>query len=334
MPSMIRPRRFACAAVLAGLAGGCATDPRVVVHDCRCRADWRADRLAAVSFIASFDAHKLAGEQIIFDAWLLGRRGAIRSDDGRYETPSGVVGASRALLVHRDPQAFRDATLSIPAGELGFRQEDIPVRGVVSLHRLNGQCVFQTSLRLPVRRAEDVMPPLDRPKPDTRTCWFAKRPDPYVWPVLVGPFPSAEEAAAAVPGGPAGPWKLAADTYVWFVPLRKPRPKPAQELIGPCRDADDAAQLATMLEQWIKVRYSRLEVAPPIRLRLGTYLATPAERSLSGSLRIALPRREPIPAAPPATAPSRPLTRPAASEPAPARPPAVPVEPPERPVFP
>jgi hypothetical protein len=190
--------------------------------------------------------------------------------DGRYQTASGAVGAARTFAVYADPQVLRDVRVSIPAGELGIAQKDIPVTAEVAVLLPGGQTLATLTCAVPVRRAEELMPPLEPPRPRRRDHWFVLPPVREAPPILIGPYATAEQAAAAFPQPEARARRIRTDEYAWFVPLRAAGGQ--TQWIGPCELNLDAMRLARALDAAIKDRTPPLRTGQPVRLRLRTWL--------------------------------------------------------------
>ncbi len=328
------PGRGATAILLLCLcsAGGCA--PEVRFESCRCDRVMHSGRLEALAFVSTFEASRLARRQIVYQVRLIGRDGRpIRSVDGRYQTASGTVGATRTFPVYADPQVLRDVRVSIPAGELGIAQKDVPVTAEVAVLLAGGQTLATQTCAVPVGRAEELMPPLEAAPPQRRDYWFALPPLGEAPPVLIGPYATAEQAAAAFPQPEARARRIRPDEYAWFVPLRSPGGH--TQWMGPCELNLDAMRLAQALDAAIKDRRAPLRTAPPVRLRLRTWLdqQTLTERGARhtaglGALeelgvKLPSPRSQPATRAAPASRPAETATRPVETAPRPPSEPAV-----------
>jgi len=266
---------FGC--LLAVWLGGCAPEARFSA--CQCRRVEEGGRLQALTFVSTFEAHGLAGRQILYEVRLIGQDGEpIRSGDGRYQTAAGAVGAARSFIVHRDPQTFANTSVTIPADELEFRQEDIPVTAEVGVSLPGGVNVASQSCAVPVSRVEEIAPPLERPQPDRLAYWFIRPKPATEVPLLLGPYRSAKAASEARPRTRLRPRRIRASDYVWFVPLRRSSRPGGEQLIGPCDSERDARKVAKALDQAIKDRAVPFQTGPSVRLRLGTWLGKPSAR--------------------------------------------------------
>lgn len=162
------PLRTVCAVGLClPLAAGCA--PSVTFLSCRCERMEADGRLAAVEFVSTFEAHGLAGSQVVYGVRLLSADGRpVRSPDPRFRTPEGTVGAARTFIAFNDPHRFDDLRVSIPAVELELRQGDLPATAEVSVRLPDGTTLGKRTCAVPVTDAEEVLPPLEQAVPDRR----------------------------------------------------------------------------------------------------------------------------------------------------------------------
>ncbi len=312
---MIRLMAIRSVSALLFLVAGCA--PTVQFSACRCRRLEQDGKLKALDFVSTFEATGLAKQQIVYRVRLIGRGGApIRSADGRYQTAAGHVGAARSFIVHTESQVFPDISVAIPAGELEFTQEDVPVAAEVTVTLGGGGELARQRCAVPVTNVEEFRPPLERAAPDGRMFWFARPGGRAGPPLLAGPFGSAKAAARAYPAAPNSPEMRRASAYLWFVPLQRTEPPAGELLIGPCVSPADAARVAKVLDAGIWERKVQLRTAPAERIRLATWYArrkgwpgAPQSASLR-ALRL-LGAGLPAPKVPPTTQPWRqPTTRP------------------------
>lgn len=149
--------------LLSGLAvmatAGCSVSPQITGLRVRAERVGTDQRVQAMNFHTDFQANGLDGQQLICLVQLFDQnRKGIRSSDGRYESKSGVVSATKTVFAFQSREAFSDVSMSIPAEELGIQPEHLPVRAYAGVFDITGKCLATTSCPLPISSVEEIAP--------------------------------------------------------------------------------------------------------------------------------------------------------------------------------
>lgn len=241
-------------ALAAGLLEGCSASPRVEFMSATSEKVEKEGRLEAFNFRASFRATGLKGEQLLYRVHLTDRASRpLRSSDGRYELKTGALGATRTLMVFHSDEVLADVVASIPARQLWVTQEQLPLRAYIGVYRATGERLAVAVRAVPLRRAEELRPPLALEANATKLYWFAQSPTQTGLPVLLGPFSTREEARRAVPGAIESPLGIQPEDSLWFVPIRSTVDPSLVLWCGPCASQAEGDRAAAALARQLSV---------------------------------------------------------------------------------
>lgn len=221
---------------------GCMENSLVVFHEVRCDTVEAGDRVEAVVFTSTFETNDLEGRQLVYQVRLYGSdRRALISKDGLYETRDGIVGATKALMVHLPNQRFERVSVRIPASQLSLQAKHLPPLAEIGLFDLKGHCLARKIARVPISDMKQIQPPMAPAPPAEESSWFIKRDDVYV--AMDGPFNTMSDAIEAHPNAPEPPRKYSADDYVWFVPVFRTNGTGSVRYYGPYCCEEDAVEV-------------------------------------------------------------------------------------------
>lgn len=264
-------RQTAALVVLSAISCtvGC-TSPSIRFLSSRCEAVREGDRLKTLTFVSTFEAANLKGEQLVYQVRVFDRdRVPLLSRDGRFQAADGAVAATKTMIVFTSPQTFTDVRVSIPASELSVPPNRLPVFAEIALLRPGGQRVAGAWRSLPQLRLSEIMPPMTtRPTP----YWFVKVKDPNRLPVMLGPFASLAEAEAAVTEGTESPREIQSHEYLWFLPFHSQSPEQRVVLVGPCASEHDARDIAGLFTQMPDLARKGLVAGSPIEVQVQQWL--------------------------------------------------------------
>jgi len=135
--------------VLLFIVTGCA-QPGVQIVTVRSHSVEVPNGEFGVRFDADVSTHGMAGRQFLYQVTLNDRNGdPCLSRDGRYQTRTGQVAAARTFFVHYPVQRFDDLKVTIPADQLEFGPDDLPVDATMGIYDPSGNVIATKQCPLP-----------------------------------------------------------------------------------------------------------------------------------------------------------------------------------------
>lgn len=140
--------------LLCGLAGGllgCLPSQRVRFIEARCHVHPNPAAPETLSFVSTFEAQNLAGEQIIYRVNLLNAaERAIPSTTQQFRDAQGRVAATKALMVLQPMWTFEDARVAIPYNQFVVKPEDLPVTAEIAVCNPDGAVLAMERVLVPL----------------------------------------------------------------------------------------------------------------------------------------------------------------------------------------